>query len=242
MVQDDGQIRHGLGKGCQLGQLREADPGIEGEAHPRQHPGPGAVFGAGQHPLLLAVVDLRMRVPGNRVADAAKSVGAGGLKRLQHRLDPVAQLQIGMADDCRRRPTRAVEPAGAGSSEALDELDLADGAHLRRSIRPVHRSRLDKHGGAHIVAAIHVGGQLVQQIALVGDALGPEIPEVVMRVADRDVGLQGRLLGQGQPVVSSIRHDGFSVAVSSHRSTSRRRPPTISRRAGSCLRRRDRDP
>src|SRR5215472_17894287 len=61
------------------------------------------------------------------------------------------------------------------------------------------------------MAAIHVGGQLVQQVTLVGNALGAKIPEVMMRVADRDLRLQGRFLGQRQPVVSSIRHRGSSA-------------------------------
>jgi hypothetical protein len=42
------------------------------------------------------------------------------------------------------------------------------------------------------VTAVDVGGQLVEQIALVGYPLGAEIPEVVMRIADGEPRLYGR--------------------------------------------------
>jgi hypothetical protein len=88
MVQNDGQIGHGLGKGGQLGQLRESDTNVEGQTFTCQHLSPGPIVGTGQHPFLLTVLDLRMRVPSHRMPDAAKPVGAGGPQRLQYRLDP----------------------------------------------------------------------------------------------------------------------------------------------------------
>ena len=39
-----------------------------------------------------------------RVADAPEAVRAGGLERLQDRLDPLAQVQVGVADDGRGGP------------------------------------------------------------------------------------------------------------------------------------------
>jgi hypothetical protein len=45
------------------------------------------------------------------------------------------------------------------------------------------------------VTAVDVSHQFVEQIPLVGDALGPEVPEAVMRVADGQLRLQGRFLG-----------------------------------------------
>ena len=122
----------------------------------------------------------------------------------------VAELQIGAADNPRRRSARAINPTGAGSGEALDKLDLTNRAQIRRSVGAVHCPGLDKHCGAHIVAGTDIGDELVQQIALIGDALGTKIPEVMVRVADRQLRLQGRFLGQRQPVVSSIGHSGSS--------------------------------
>jgi hypothetical protein len=36
----------------------------------------------------------------------------------------------------------------------------------------------------HVVAAVHIGGQFVQQIPLVRNTLGTKVPEVVMGIAD----------------------------------------------------------
>ena len=103
----------------------------------------------GPAPLLFPVFDLGMRVPCHRMADAAKPIGAGGLQSLQHGRHPVCELQIGIADDRRCRPARAVEPGGAGCCQALHELDLADRAQLtgpsgryidRASIKTVERT------------------------------------------------------------------------------------------------------
>ena len=196
VVEDDRQVGHRPGEVRQLGQLREAHPGVEGQPHPRQHPGTGAVFGGGQDPLGFPVADFGMAVPGDRVPDAVKPVWAGGLQRLQHRLHPVSQLQIGVADDRRCGAAGAIEAAGAGRGQPLDELDLANGAQLRRPVGPVHRPCLDKHRRAHGMAAADVGHQLVQQIALVGNPVGSQVPEMMMGITDRDLRLQHRFLGQ----------------------------------------------
>ena len=138
-----------------------------------------------------------MRVPGHGMPDAAKPVRAGGLQRLQYRLDPVRQLQIGMADDRRGGPARAIRSAGTRGGQPLDKLDLADRAQLHGSGRPVHRTRFDEDRRANVMAAIDIGDQFVQQIALVGDACGAKVPEVMVRIADRDLWLQRGFLGQG---------------------------------------------
>jgi hypothetical protein len=58
-----------------------------------------AITGAGQNPFRFAVFHFWMRVPSDGVTDTAKPIGASRLKRLQHRLDPVSEFQVGMADD-----------------------------------------------------------------------------------------------------------------------------------------------
>jgi hypothetical protein len=42
------------------------------------------------------------------------------------------------------------------------------------------------------MAVVHIGGELVKKIALVGDALGPEIPEMMMR---SQIGISGSKVG-----------------------------------------------
>ena len=96
------------------------------------------------------------------MADTAKPVGARRPQCLEHRLDPVAELQIGAADDPRSRSAWAIDPAGAGRGETLDKLDLADRAQFRRPVGAVHRSGFDEDGRPHIVTGADVGDQLVQ--------------------------------------------------------------------------------
>ena len=164
MVQYDGQVWHRLGEIGQLEQLRVVQPTFQGQPHTYQNPGAGPEIVTGQLPLHLVrggVFQLRVRVPSNRVADTAESVGAGRLQCLQHRLDPVPQVQVGVADNGCRSPARAIKAAGAGGGQTLNELDLANGAHFLGSIGSVHCPCLDEHGGSHVVPAVDVVGQLV---------------------------------------------------------------------------------
>jgi hypothetical protein len=106
---------------------------------------------------------------------------------------------------------RAVKSAGTGCRQALHKLHFTNGAHLLRSVGAVHGPGLDKHGGANIVPAVNVIGQLVQKVPLVGDALRAEVPEVMMGVADRNLRFQGRFLSQSQPIVTSEGHFVASI-------------------------------
>src|SRR5712691_8406067 len=117
-----------------------------------------------------------------------------------------------MANDGGGGPAGAIQTAGTGGRQPLDKLDLPYGAQLDRAIRAVHRTGLNKHGGAHVVAAVNIGGQLVEEIPLVGDTIRATIPEVVMGIADGQLRLQGRFLGESQPVIASVWHTGTSIA------------------------------
>src|SRR5580704_17134140 len=120
-----------------------------------------------------------MRVPSHRVPDATKSVGAGGLKSLQHGLHAIAQLQVGVTDNGRCGPAGTIKPGCSSGCQALDKFDLADGTQLDGPVRAVHGPCLDENRRAHVMAAVHVGGQLVKKVALARDALGSEIPEMM---------------------------------------------------------------
>jgi hypothetical protein len=71
----------------------------------------------------------------------------------------------------------------------------------------------DEHRGADVVAAADISNELVQQIPLIGNASGAEIPEVVMRIANRKIRLQDRLLCQCQPVIASEWHGQSSCLL-----------------------------
>src|SRR5205823_332462 len=78
------------------------------------------------------------------------------LHRIQHRRHALPKVQVGVTNDGCSGPTRAIQPAGAGRSQTLDEFDLAHGTHLLRSVSAVHGAGLNKHGGAHVVTALDV--------------------------------------------------------------------------------------
>jgi hypothetical protein len=129
------------------------------------------------------------------MADTAKPVRAGGPQRLQYRLDPVRQFQIGVTDDRRGGPASPIRSTRTGGGQPLDKFDLAHRAQLYWSRWAVHRTRFDEDGRADVVAAIDIGHQFVKQVALIGDARGTKVPEVMMGIADRDLRLQDGLLG-----------------------------------------------
>jgi hypothetical protein len=151
--------------------------------------------------------------PCRAVTDASKTLRAGRDLRLEHRRDPVAQPEVGGADDTRRHPRLAVPAARAHRRDALHELRLADHLELFRSVGPVHRRALDEHRLAHIVRP-GVSYEILEEVPV-----ARPIPQVVVRVDDWKRWLEGRLVGQRQPVrrpgpgrgrllgSSSLRHD-----------------------------------
>ena len=132
------------------------------------------------------------------MADAAEAVAAGADVGLQHRLDPAAQRQIGMADDAGAMPGLAVDAAGAHGGDAVDELGLADGPHLVRARRRACIARAcTKTVATMLWPLLRVGQQLVEQVAPAGP-----VPQVVVRIDDRQIGLEDRLLAPIEPFLA----------------------------------------
>src|SRR5215813_5529259 len=100
-----------------------------------------------------------------------------------------------MADDGGGRSAGAIDPTGTRRRQTLDEFHLPDGTHFYRTVRAVHRSRLEEHRRPDVVPAVDVGIQLVEEIPLVGHTLKPLVPKMVMGVADRELGFERRFLG-----------------------------------------------
>ena len=134
------------------------------------------------------VADHLARVPRRGVAHAAESPAAGAELRLQHGLDLVAECEIGEADDARGDARRPVETAVAHRRDAGDELGLAHRPHLEGAGRAVHRAAFHEHGGDHVVTRAEIGQELVQQVPMI-----PPIPQVMVGVDDRQLGVENRL-------------------------------------------------
>src|SRR6202030_1269580 len=97
---------------------------VRGESrHPGADFGPGVDMGRRVRP---AVADSRVSIVADRIAYARKPAAAGTDQCLEHRLNPIAEREIGVADDALRHLNRAVTATCAHRGDAGDELDLAD--------------------------------------------------------------------------------------------------------------------
>ena len=61
------------------------------------------------------------------------------------------------------------------------------------------------------MSAVDVCGELVEQIALIGNPLGAVVPEVVVGITDGYVGLQAFFVSERVPVIASKGHNQASV-------------------------------
>ena len=94
-------------------------------------------------------------MPRNRPPPAA-------IMRLQHRLDPRAEHQIGIADDAGADPGLAVGARGRHRRDAIGELDLADRPHLVGAGGAVHRQPFKIDRRDDVVPAAGIGEQIGQ--------------------------------------------------------------------------------
>src|SRR5207302_5723753 len=117
----------------------------------------------------------------------------------------VAQPQVGGADDPGRDARLAVEARCAHGGDAVDELGLAHAAIRLGAVRLEHRAALDEHGRDHVVPARKVVDDLIEQITLLL-TLVALVPQVMMRIADRRLGLER------PPPAPGRAKPGFSTA------------------------------
>ena len=96
------------------------------------------------------------------MAHAAKAAAAGANMHFKHRLDPVAERQIGVANDSGGDPRLAIAAAGADRRQTGDEFGLADRPQFGRSSGAVHRPAFEKHRRLDVVSGIQVGQQFVE--------------------------------------------------------------------------------
>ena len=130
-----------------------------------------------------------------------EAVGASGDLGVEHGGRGVAEEEVGHGDDALGDAARAVFATGALGGDALDELSLADVAHLAGAVGAVHCAALDEDGGDDVMSGVDVSHDFVEEVAVAG-----AFPEVVVRVADGKTGVDGLLDDAGQPGVSVVGH------------------------------------
>ena len=94
------------------------------------------------------------------MTDATEPGGAGGLHRVEHWRNPLAQFQIGVANNGRGHLGTTVLTTGAFRRQPLDEFDFTNRTHLLRAVGAVPRFDLDKHGRTHVVPTVQILGQV----------------------------------------------------------------------------------
>ena len=92
-------------------------------------------------------------------------------------------------------------PRRAHRRHAVGELGLADAAQLGRAVLAVHRMAVDEHGADDVVAGLGVGQQVVEHVVVAG-----ALPEMMVRIDDRQLGLERRLAHLGDPVEIGRHH------------------------------------
>src|SRR5207245_5220743 len=129
VIEDD----RGAGKRAgQRGDVRDlvvVEPRLERELARRQMLEPNAEVVAQQQTLPgLGTVTRHgvVRVPGRAQPDATEPAAAGSDLRVEHGGHPVAEAQVGRADDPGGDPRLAVEPRRAHRRDPVHELGLAD--------------------------------------------------------------------------------------------------------------------
>ena len=156
------------------------------------------------------VADVGARMPEGAAPDTAEAPAAGRDLCIEDVGGGIADARVDGADDAGGDAGLAVGAGRAHGGDAVDELGLADAAIVLGAVGPEHGAAFDEYGRDDVVAAVGVGQELVEQIARLHAALA-ELPEVMMGVADRQVGLEHVLLDLAQPgLVRRMRDHGVS--------------------------------
>ena len=199
VVEDDRLVRERPRQIGQLGNLRMVQPAVEGHAALAEFLEAGAEPGVREHPLPrrgMRVAHVVAGIPARSVPDPSEP-RTGRSVRVENVADGRAEVQVGVPDDGGASSCRSVAAARAHRRDAVDELRLADGLQRLRPIGAVHRAAFHEHRGDDVVAAAGVGEQLVEQIAVLR-----VVPEVVVRVADRQLRLDDLLGDLRKPLIA----------------------------------------
>ena len=132
------------------------------------------------------------------MADAAET-RAGVEVGFEYRSHRVAEAEVGEADDPGGDPSRILGALQTRRA-TVHEFGLADWPQLYRTVCPVLLVALDIDGAGYPVAAARVGKKVLGEIAV-----RREFPEVVVRVADLEVGLD-RVLDRAREPLLPFRH------------------------------------
>ena len=175
-------VKPGVEAHAQLVQLREALP---------EH-------GVRKQPLRRSPVRYEgwVLVPRGGVSDSPEPVWARGEVRFEDRLHAVPQSKVRVSNN----PgvyLRLATLSDVVVRDALHELCFPQRPHLGGAIRLVHGRTFEEDRLDDVVPGAEVDKQVRQEITVAG-----ALPQVVVRVADRQVGVYWVLSSPGEPVFS----------------------------------------
>ena len=184
MVEHDRRLGKRARQIDELAELGVVHPRVEAEAE-RVQPGKPLAHrpvhqesgGAVHRGAARGIVGVR----GRDEADPAKPSAAGHDHRLEHRLDPRPEREIGIADDAGADLGLAIGAARRHRRDAVGELDLANRAPLGGAAGAVHRQPFEVDRRGDVVPGAGIGQEIGQQVA--PGILA--IDQVMMRVDDR---------------------------------------------------------
>ena len=184
--------------------LRVIHPRVERQAKITQAADPCAEVRATQQPgrrIRVSVTHLVARVPGAGMPDTAKS-RTGCAMRFEHVANRMTQAQVREADDpgCNPRPGLT---ALQGRRATVHELGFADRPQPGRTVRAVLLVALNVDRARYPVAAADIGEKFLDQIAA-----RRELPEMVVRITDLDVGVDRSLDRAREPLLPCC-HDAL---------------------------------
>jgi len=114
------------------------------------------------------------------VTDASETSVAGANVGVEHRTHRFTYRQIRARHDSLACQHVAVTAAGRHRGYTINELRLADEAHLFGPGGAVEGGAFDEDRALHVVPGLNIGEQFRQKISTVR-----KVPQVMMRIADR---------------------------------------------------------
>ena len=211
MVEHDAQRGEIARHVREFGQLRKVHPGVEHQprlGHARQSGTERRLVHQPRGGPGMRRVQLAAAVPGGAEAHAAKARARRAMG-VQHRRHGGAEAQVGETDDAGGDPhVRRLR----GCGELVHALGLADRPQFGRALVAVEHRALDVHGARYAVSAMGVGDEVLDQVAAVRVD-----PQVMMRIADRQIRIECGLGAERQPGVAVVHGRGATVPGRSSR-------------------------
>ncbi|MCY4396297.1 MAG: hypothetical protein OXC10_14305 [Rhodospirillaceae bacterium] len=157
--------------------------------------------------------DERIGIGRDALADTARAPPPGLGVSGENAMDLRAQTQIRKAHDSGRYLRGDTGRTGGALCLLHRESGLADRAHSLGPVGKVSGTALYEYGGNDIVSALQIRSEILDEVRIVRP-----VPQVVMRIADRAVRLEGRLARKAQPFrsresLTSDRHGCCSARL-----------------------------